>query len=341
MEQQLIQQELENFVGMIDSFPASDSVSKFYRIESLLSPIEDSTLELFFGKVEYNKALKLIYEAQDAIKKCKIGDLDIGFNDFQTVYSKSLSLSINGHQYVNLYYLSGLAYYYYRKQDFTKALSYTLEEIQETQDIESKGATILHYRRTGHVLNLIKIFQSMNENDKVLELSFGLIQYLLIGDKTFMPDGNWESYLLNYVPYIKQRALDITFMQTVDIFIKYGDNDAMKSLIFWNVFDKLPEFEPQNDNQAMIYNWIYLQKHFFNNRYTEFINESIEFCQTPFDSSFDSLKLSLLPNIIYLNNINRNSKYSYKLNNEIKNFTINKLSSSEYLKNYVYELMLE
>lgn len=343
MEHQLIQQELERFSEMIDSFPTSDAVSKFYHIESIVSPIEYNLFKVFFGEEEYAKALNLVLEAQEAIKKCKFGDLEEGYNKFESVKTASEKLSEKAHQYVKLYYLSGLAYYYFRKKDFDKAISYTLQEIQETEVIEHMGATSLHYRRTGHVLNLIKIFKATNDIQKAIHLFLGTLSYLLDGNATLMPAGGWNSDLLNFIPYVKQRCFDIFFIDAVDTLINYQADDESKEILIEKLFMKLPDFEPQNNNQAMHYNWLYLQRQFYQKKnYEEFIKDCSEFCQMPFDNSFDSLKLSLLANIIKVSHTHlEGTTLQKKLISKINNFIHTKLASPEHLKNNVCHLIIE
>jgi tetratricopeptide (TPR) repeat protein len=342
MEHQLIQQELERFSEMIDSFPASDAASKFYHIESIVSPIEYNLFKVFFGEEEYSKAMNLVLEAQEAIKKCKSGKLEEGYNKFESVNIESAQLTEKAQQYVKLYYLSGLAYYYFRKKDFDKAIEYTVQEIQETEVIEHMGATSLHYRRTGHVLNLIKIFKATNDTSKAIPLFLGALSYLLNGDSTLMPIGGWNSDLLNFIPYVRQRCFDIFFIDAVDTLIHYQADEDHKNTLIEKLFMQIPDFEPQNNNQAMHYNWLYLQRQFYQKNYGEFIKDCIEFCQMPFDNSFDSLKLSLLANIIKVSRTHlEGTNLQQQLIGKINTFIQTKLASPDHLKNNVCHLIIE
>ncbi|MES2518849.1 MAG: hypothetical protein V4585_12120 [Bacteroidota bacterium] len=342
MKQQLIQQELERFSEMIDSFPTSEKESKFYHIESILSPIEYNLFKVFFGEQEYKKALSLVLEAQEAIKKCKADDLEGGYEKFQEVKRKSEQLSEKAKQYVTLYYLSGIAYYHFRRKDFDQAINYTLREIQETESIENKGATSLHYRRTGHVINLIKIFKASHQAEKAIPLFLGSLKYLLNGNADLMPKGGWNSELLNFIPYVRQRSFDIFFIEAVDTLINLQADNEHQELLFRTLFMEIPDFEPQNNNQAMLYNWLYLQRLYHQKNYLDFVKDCTEFCQTPFDNSFDSLKLSLLANIIQISQLHlKESGLQKQLKRKINDFIQTKLASPDHLKNNVCHLIIE
>lgn len=343
MEQQLIEHELEKFLETIGTFPASEKESKFYNIESVVTPIEQNMFKQFFGEEEYRKAIHLILQAQEAIKKCKSDALEEGLLQFNEVRKKSEKLSDRTQQYVFLFYLSGVAYYYFRKKDFAKAIAYTLDEIKETESVENKGATSLHYRRTGHLINLIKIFKVSNQIENTIPLFVGALNYLLNGNNQRMPQGTWNSDSLNLIPYVRQRSFDIFFIEAVDMLISLKDDYGYKKRFVEELFMQVESFEPQNNNQVMIYNWLYLQKLFMNHDYANFVKDCSEFCQVSFDSSFDSLKLSLLANVVQITqeHLEKDTHLQKQLSTKINDFIISKLSVSEHLKENVCHLIYE
>jgi hypothetical protein len=335
--------ELEAFVEAIDSFPASDEKSQFYNIEKLLSTKEYGLLNDFFGEEEHKKALRLIHKAQEAIKLCKIGELDKGYAEFQDMQEKAKALSKNASLYAQLYYLSGLAYYHFKRGDFQIALEYTWEEIKETEKLEEKGATTLHYRRAGHVGNATKILYVSGKIAEATKLLLGDILYSLNGDTSLMPVGNWNHKLLDFIPYIRQRYFDISFLNAIEKLVEKQGNSGEEDYFFYqNVFSKIPDFEVKNNNSAIIHNWLYLQRLYYDKSYKEFVLCFIEFCEVPFDSTFDLLKLVLLPKIILLmknsnTNIDFKDKGSFKINNYIRK----KINSKQFLKQRVCNLILE
>ena len=343
METLELYKELEAFVEAIDSFPTSDEKSMFYDSEKLLSIREFDLLKVFFGESEHKKALRLIHKAQEAVKSCKFGDLEFGYNEFQEVQEKSMALSENAHQYVQLYYLSGMAYYYYRKGNYSLALEFTWKEIKETELLEADGAITLHYRRVGHIYNAIKLLHESGKYEEATKWALGDLLYTLNGDTSIMPKGNWNTNTFDFIPYLRQRHFDKSFLSIVEFEIeKHGNPIYGDSFFYQNIFAKIPEFEVTNNNSAMIYNWLYLQKMYHQNLHQEFINSSIEFCQEQFDYTFDLLKLSLVSKIIVLlKKSNIETCLREKSNTKINEYIQLKLKSKQPLKENICHLIFE
>jgi hypothetical protein len=338
-----LHKELEAFVEAIDSFPASETKSQFYNIEKLLSIREYDILKDFFGEIEYKKSIKIILKYQDAIAICKNGELEKGYREFQEVQGKSKILSNNAFHYTQLWYLSGMAYYFFRKENYHKALLFTWKEIQETEKLESKGATTLHYRRVGHIGNAIKILNTSGNTDEAVKYALGDLLYTLNGDVSLMPKGNWNRKLFDFLPYNRQRHFDVSFLTIIEMAIEKQNTEKYNESFFYqNIYDKIPDFEVTNNNMAMIYNWLYLQKLYNQKLYKDFIYDSIEFCKVPFDYSFDVLKLSIFSKIIFLLKKSRvNDIYRDKSNLKINDYIQDKLQSKQPLKERVCNLIFE
>ncbi len=341
MENLELHKELKAFVEAIDSFPASEPKSMFYDTEALLSIKEFDLLKDFFGESEHKKALRLINKAQEAVQACKSGaPLEDTFLAFQEVKSKIPDLSENAQSYAQLYYLSGMAYYYYRKENFLVALNFTFDEIKKTELLEMKGATTLHYRRIGHIYNVIKLLYELGEVEEATKYSLGDLLYTINGDTSLLPDGIWNHESLDFIKYLRQRHFDKSFLSSVEFAIeKYNDTTYGRSFFYNNLFSKIPEFDVTNNNLAMLHNWLYLQKLYDKNMYKEFILNTIEFCQESFDYTFDILKLYLLSQIISLlkttNNINEKNKQ------KINDYILLTLQSKRTLKENVCSIMFE
>lgn len=301
METVQTKKALQLFLKEIDTFPSSSERSTFYSIEKLLSLKENDIFKEFLGEEQLKKAFKLIFQAQEAIKLCKNGELEEGYRLFEVVQEKRVQLSENASHYVYLYYLSGIAYYHYRKGDFNKALECTWEEILQTQFLEAKGATTLHYRRAGHILNAVKLLSSSNRVEEALQYSLGNVLYAINGDTSMMPKGEWNHQLLDFVPYIRQRFLDICFLNTVEILIENQELENKLDISFYSKYlSQIPDFEVTNNNLAIMYNFLYLQKLYSQKKNHQFIIDAIEFLQVNFDYTFDVLKLSICSKMISL-----------------------------------------
>jgi hypothetical protein len=343
MENLEIRKSLEEFIEAIDTFPTSNTKSQFYNIEILGSSKENAQLNEFLGDVEFNKSLRLIHYAQEAIKLCKMGNLEDGFKIFQNVEQKSKDLSENALQYINLYYLSGIAYYHYRTKDYKLSLECTWKEIEETGKLEKKGVSNLHYRRVGHIGNAVKILFVSGKIEDSATLALGMLQYTLNGNISSMPAGEWNDKLLDIIPYVRQRYIDLCFLNIIEMALE-KQNDIQYNNNFYNdnVFSKIQDFEVTNNNLAMIYNWLYLQKLYTKQHYKDFILDMIEFCQVPFDYSFDVLKLSHLSKIIsFLNSSKTDDKFIEKAKLKINNYILNNLNSKQSLKDKVCDLIFE
>lgn len=343
MENLDLHRELEAFVEAIDTFPASEEKSKFYKLENIGLAQESALLDNYLGELEHRKALSLILKAQEAISLCKKSEIELGFEKFNEVYSKIPSLSSEAGKYANLYYLSGMAYYYFKIENYHKSLEFTWKELHETEKLEKMGITMLHYRRAGHVGNVIKILYKLGNIEEAVKLMLADLLYTLNGDTALMPQGEWNHELLNIIPYIRQRYFDISFLNVTEKWIQGRGNYKYNDTYIYNeVFSKIPEFEVTNNNLAMIYNWLYLQKMYYQNFTNEFILNSIEFFRVPFDSSFDSLKLSVLSNIIKLlkhSEIEKNLKEKYGI--QINNYILNNLNSKQILKDNICNFIFE
>ena len=343
MENLDLHKELEAFVEAIDTFPASEEKSKFYSIERIGAEKELKIIEEFFHEDQYKKILQLIIKSEEAIRLCKLGTLEAGYQEFQSVDKEAKILSKDAYQYVRLYFLSGLAYYFYKKGDFDRALQYTWKEIEEIENLEIKGLTILHFRRVGHIGNAIKILYTSGQIEPTITLALGNFLYSINGNKVLMPTGVWNPELLNHIPYIRQRYIDISFLNIIEMTLdKHADSIYDNDFFNRQVFKMIPEFEVTNNNLAMIHNWLYLQKLYYQKDYQKFIINLIEYCKEPFDCTFDILKLSHLSKIILLIKIAKmNNNFKNMANPKLNNYIQRKLMSKQLIKEKICHSIFE
>lgn len=343
MENTVLHTEIESFVDTLSSVPASNNKSMFYNIDRILSSKNDNLFMELIGKEQYNQSLKMVNDIGRAVEICKEGKLEIGHNQFIELSEKSRVLNSEAKSYFNIYFLSGIAYYYYRIGNFEKAINCIFEEIDEIEKFESMGVKNLHYKRVGVIINLIKIHITTNNIDEATQLYSNLLLYLINGNIRPVNYGTWDALLLESTPYIKQRALDLVFMDAINASMTYKNTQLdCLSYYFEKVFSKIPDIEVDNNNQAMIWNWIYLQKLYHKKQYIQFVKDCMNFLKTEFDNSFDISKLALLLEIVTLiNGLDIQQKHKSVLHAKINDFIQTKLILLQYQKTKICSMLSE
>lgn len=343
MENTDLYTEIDFFVDTLASVPASDNKSMFYNIDRILSSKNDNLFMELIGKEQYNKSLKMVNDLGKTVEICKEGMLEIGHKQFIELSKKSRYLNQEAKSYFNIYYLSGIAYYYYRIGNFEKAIACIFEELGEIEKFESMGVKNLHYKRIGVMINLIKIYSTNNNLDEATQLYLNLLLYLINGSTQPVDSGKWDAQLLESTPYIKQRALDLVFMDAINASItsKNIQTDYL-TYYFEKVFSKIPDIEIDNNNQAMIWNWLYLQKLHHEKEYAQFVKDCLSFLKTEFDNSFDISKLALLSQIVsIINKLEIQQEKKSVLHSKINDFIQTKLVLLQYQKSKICSMLTE
>lgn len=292
--------QFHKFIGAIDSFPISNTKSAYYDVDVIISPKQVRNLKNLLGETQYANILELGRQAQDGVNLCKKGNVEEGYLKMLDAHSKASTLSEMGFQYFHIYYLSCIAYYYFKQRNFEKALSYSWQEIEEIEEFETvTGIDTLHYRRAGgRILNIVKVLFVSGQSDSAIKLLLGIFLYALNGDSSLLAKANWNQNKLNIYPYVRQRYVDIIFQQIIENEILFQHNND--SYFYEYIYRRIPEFEVNDGSRLVLYNWLKLREYYHEGLYKSFIKGTIAFCKTPLDMTFDILKLSLISKMILL-----------------------------------------
>lgn len=284
---------LQKFVKAMESFPISKSKSDFYDVDKIITIRQIKQLKEIFGEEEYEEILNLGRIAQEGVNICKLGDLEKGFLKMKSAKELAQNLRSEAYLYFHIYYLSCTSFYYFKLEKYETALELAWQEIDEIEKFESIGVPTLHYRRAGgRMLNIIKVLNVSGRKEAAINLLLGIFLYALKGDSSLIPRANWSHEKIDIIPYARQRYIDIIFQQIVETSFDYLTVDD--SFFYENVYSKISEFEVHNNNSAIIYNWLFLQKIYSKGSYNDFISKSIDFLKGPMDSTYNILKLSVL-----------------------------------------------
>ncbi|MCX6212990.1 hypothetical protein [Spirosoma sp.] len=285
----------------LKAFRTADSVTKFYDTGRLSKLYFDKEGTTYLGKAGFDKAVNVALAYEQAVSVCRT-DLEKGNMRLADADSQLHQLSGDAYIFARLFSLSGWAFYYYKRKQTEKAISFTLEGLNISEYLERRGHRILIYRRFEQHNNLATILFKTNRELEGATLLSGIIELLVAQQTQKLFGGGWDLQAVQHVSYISELSIDGFVSVAAKHLIEAGASGykCTEADLFTVLFDQLPNIEATTQNRAIIYNWLYLKRAFFAGDVKIFCQGVSEFMQEDLDISFDLLKLSLLQNLLLL-----------------------------------------
>jgi tetratricopeptide (TPR) repeat protein len=162
---------------------------------------------------------------------------------------------------INLYRLSGWAYYYFCTGDYQTAESNLLQGLKESAILEANGLNLLIYRRIEQVINLINIYFAQKDYVKAVDACRRMSFILLKNTHYDCFGGSWSNDKLDAVPYLKEMMLNIAFKLIIKKNMECRGNKKYGEAYFYcNVYSHLNNFEVNSYNKFVIRQWLNIKQ---------------------------------------------------------------------------------
>jgi hypothetical protein len=162
---------------------------------------------------------------------------------------------------INLYRLSGWAYYHFCTQDYQTAERNLLQGLKESAVLEANGLDLLIYRRIEQVINLINIYFAQKDYVKAVDACRRMSFILLKNTHYNCFGGSWSKDKLDAVPYLKELMLNTAFKLIVKKNLECRGNKKYGEIYFYrNVYSHLDNFEVNSYNKFVIMQWLSIKR---------------------------------------------------------------------------------
>jgi len=209
---------------------------------------------------------------------------------------------------INLYRLSGWAYYYFCTGDYQTAESNLLQGLKESAILEAGGLDLLIYRRIEQVINLINIYFAQKNYVKAVDACRRVSFILLKNTHYDCFGGSWSNDKLDTVPYLKEMMLNTTFKLIVRKNLECRGNKKYGELYFYrNVYVHLVGFPVNSYNKFVITQWLSIKQQATLNSNNEHCRKAMVnfLVDNELGGDYDTFKASVLVQVLgesnYLN----------------------------------------
>lgn len=316
-------EKIKQFLCLIPSFPKSIDRPFFEEDkEKLFMDLHRKELKEICGinKEETTNNDNILKKLTEIVKQLmsKNMNLDDSFKEYLAI-EQEIESTFLGNQYVYLKQgaLSVKALYYYQIKNFNKAFVFTVECNALIEYLLNQGMYTLSTRYFEQNKNISRIYFKSNQIELGNKTANSLLCYLFNGEYKEGLFGSVfnNNFYLGKNPDIREFSAYETFTSVVENMVKSNLNNHLDFLQKEWCIDL--NFEIDNPDRQIIYNWISVNKHLKNLNCEEYFNSLTSFFQQPYNKHYDILKISLLIDL---------TKLIIKLDFENKEFVTEKIN---------------
>jgi len=245
---------------------------------------------------------------------------------------KTIEITFKGNYYlfVKQWAYSLKALYYYKVNDFSKALALTIESIALVDFLIHSGTVNLNTRCFELIKNVAKVYIKERKNETGFDIIRNLLDYIF--------NGNYHDNLVATFPKYNFFFEETPILREdygLNIFIEITENSifsniSCKSSYLPNSWFKDLNIEVDSLEKQIIYNFIYIDQKLHKEEYQDYIEAIHYFFEQEYTSFFDPLKAYSLIN--YYRLINKKKTVKCLFEKEIVNFIQNKITINPKLK---------
>lgn len=337
MKTTLEHEKIEQFLWSIPSFPKSIDESFFDEKEKFFIDLHRKELKEICGINNENNPGddNVLKKLTEIVKELlfKSTNLEDSFKKYLEI-EQQIECTSSGNQY--LYQkqraLSVKALYYHKIKNYDKAFVFTVECIAIIEYLLKQGMYTLSARCFEQNKNISKVFFKSNQTELGNKTVKKLLRYLFNGEYKDGLFGNIfsDSSFWNKNPDIRESFAYETFLSVAEDMIKANLNNRLDFLPNeWNID---LNFEIDNPNKQILYNWITVNKHLKNLNYQEYFDSLTSFFKQPCNKDYDILKISLLIDFTKLVSKTDFENMEFVMQN-VNDFFTHKIISSKSLSN--------
>ncbi|MCX2432963.1 hypothetical protein [Pedobacter sp. GR22-10] len=312
-------------------FPPSDPKSTMtYDYNKLSEILQDKEIKPFDNNGDGTEKVYILTRefgqiAAEVARNPSIASLQAYFD-----LDKRVEENLNGnfYLYAKQWGLSVKALYFYKLGEFQRAIDYTLECIALNEYLMTCGIHTLMLRCAEQNRNISRIYFKSGNWDEGARMANSLLRFLFNNDtdglhgKTFVQHAYWAK-----TPYVREGYAYECFRGFVSQMVVLSKLPKAISLdLFSMIFSNL-EIDANSIDRVFIYNWLELKHTFRLGEHEKFINDLIDYFDTPMSFKYEILKVALYDDLI---EVIKNSNYHFesRLLEKVNDYFENKLLMS-------------
>jgi hypothetical protein len=203
--------------------------------------------------------------------------------------------------FLNCFAFPANAYLKYKQSMFEEALTGLFDTLKMDELLEGYGYNLLQYHRVQQLHNICRIYFRTRQFDKAVFSSNELLRYLMLNEQPTSFPGSWKINLLDLAPAQFRSAMIFQVLEEAHFnsIIMSNKNFEGQMEIHSRMFSNLDNFSPQTKDDESIKMWLSIKSLLHCGDYNDFISNAITFLLNE-SSKFDSLKHSLVNDILYV-----------------------------------------
>lgn len=336
-------EQLSALASAFSHFPESSSASTVdYDTGKLINLLrEKEVLEVCNASTEQWTLVNDIDIALGAVVKDLVlnNQIELAIQEYYRLVQRiENETSGNLYIYAKQGALSVISLYHYKKGEWDKAIDYTVECICLNDYLIEQGMNSLCLRVYEQNKNISRVLLRAGRIEEGYQLIRNLFDYLFNGTNnglygsTLKHDEFWKKSFL-----IRETYAYEMFCMIVEDMLRFNI-DAPEFLFPQEWFDPL-EFEVDNINRQVIYNYMYLLKSLKNNDFEDFVDSFIYYMSEEISVYYEIFKLSLL---VETSKVLHRSGTGEKLDalSKVNDFISEKLKTSQKLNEFALNLYI-
>ncbi|MBT2562524.1 hypothetical protein [Pedobacter sp. ISL-64] len=296
---------LDKLLEKCNHFPASTKVSNMvYNFNKLMNILQKKEVFGLVGNQQlidqtHSLSMRFMPIAQDIVTAGSKAPSLEAYDLLQEEIEQTLSSDM--YVFAKQWGLSVKALHFYKLGNYDKAFDFSLECVILNDYLIQQGLFTLLFRAAEQNKNISRVFFRSGQWEKGAQLGKDLLSYLFNGKKgclygkIFADKAVWKE-----IPYVREGYAYECFNALVSLMIHFERRSAKEEKdVFGKMFKGL-RFKINTPDRQILAHWIYIKELYYNQNYTRFLSELIQFMQEPTSIQFDILKISILSDAVKL-----------------------------------------
>lgn len=300
MKTTLEHEKIEQFLWSVPSFPKSTDEPFFdEEKEKLFLDLHRKELKEICG-INYQDTsgdTNILKALTEIVKELisKNTNLEDSFKKYLAIEQQiECTSSGNRYLYEKQRALSVKALYYHKIKNFDKAFVFTVECIALIEYLLKQGMYTLSNRCFEQNKNISRVFFKSNQLELGHKTVKSLMCYLLNGEHKEGLFGSIfnDNFFWNKNPEMRESFAYETFVSVAEDMVRSNLNDHFNFLP--NDWNTDLNFEIDNPDKQIMYDWITVNKYLKNGSYEEYFDSLTYFFKQSYNKHYDILKISLM-----------------------------------------------
>ncbi|WP_158797076.1 hypothetical protein [Pedobacter sp. L105] len=261
---------------------------------------------------EVNNRISAVTDAYfRGVVKCRKNDIQEALDTLCLADHLDDTLDGEALRLTNLFKVSAWANYYYKTNEFDKAIHLLVGGLSRSIELEKEGYYVLIFRRIEQLQNISRILISAGRYMEGFNLIRNIIRFLITGSAEGLYVADWDHKKIVKIRQLMESTCDAVFIQLAMLNTKTMESNIYDDRFYDEFFFKefLETLPVDTYNRTIIYNWMYVKTSYAEGEAGFFNNMTDFLVDADISSEYNVLKKNLLHQAVYVLKNTHNSEF--------------------------------